>query len=165
MVIGITGHRPDKLGGYDDAKNRYFVIKEALFNLFVEYKPDLVVVGMALGVDQWAAEAAIMLEKPVMALIPCAGQERIWPTSSQVRYRTLLKEILSKGGKVIQLSNEPYRPDLMLKRNGEIVKLSDLIIAVWNGSAGGTANCVTQAKHMKKHVVILHPHTLKVTHG
>lgn len=162
MIIGITGHRPNKLGGYDNSKNKSSIIKALLAKLFLELKPTQVVVGMALGIDQWAAEVALELNIPVLALIPCAGQDCKWPPNARYHYKDLLRKITRKGGLIMQLSNDPYRKELMHRRNGEIIKRCNLLVAVWDGTPGGTSNCVGQARMVDKNIVQINPNTLKV---
>lgn len=139
MIVAATGHRPDKLGGYS---NSAFV---RLMNLAAEYLVQLegctAISGMALGWDQAFAAAAVMLSRPFIAAIPFAGQESRWPEDSQARYRALLKqaqraEVVSPGG---------YSPHKMQVRNRWMVDHADHVLALWDGSAGGTRNCVEYA--------------------
>jgi uncharacterized phage-like protein YoqJ len=44
------------------------------------------------------------------------------------------------------VTDAPYRAELMQIRNEWMVDRCDLLIAVWNGTPGGTANCVAYAK-------------------
>lgn len=95
--------------------------------------------GMAVGVDTWATEIVLDFKKEYpfiefWAAIPCKDQEKMWPKSLQERYRNILR----KADKVIFVSDEEYRPELMLKRNLFMVDNSDLLIAVFDGSSGGT---------------------------
>ena len=69
MIIAFTGHRPDALGGYS-ADNPVKVrvkaaIRTAMTQLRSAHGDDLRgISGMALGVDQWAAEVCIELKVP-----------------------------------------------------------------------------------------------------
>lgn len=38
-----------------------------------------------------------------------------------------------------------------------MVNNSDIVIAVWNGSKGGTGNCVNYAKMQKKEIIVINP--------
>jgi uncharacterized phage-like protein YoqJ len=106
---------------------------------------------------------ALGMRQRVIALIPCLNQERIWPKDSQLHYHELLKGISLNKGHIVQVSNEPYRPDLMLKRNTEIVKLSDRLLAIWNGDeSGGTYNCLQQALQLNKPVDRLDPSRMEI---
>ncbi len=48
----------------------------------------------------------------------------------------------------------------MDKRNKWMVDNCDLLIAVWNGTSGGTANCVNYAKSINKQIIIINPNSL-----
>lgn len=166
MVLGITGHRPQKLGGYNDATNRSYQIKGMLRKCFLQSKPSCVVSGMALGVDQWAAEVALELGIKVLALIPCAGQDSKWPPASQTKYAELLERIVQAGGSVEYVSTQSYHPALnqMQNRNQRIVDHSTEMLAIWDRTWGGTGGCVRLAKIAGRPVTIIHPTTLEVTH-
>lgn len=162
MILGITGHRPHKLGGYNDATNRSAALKAKMKTIFIMGKPSCVVSGMALGIDQWAAEVALDLGIKVMALIPCQSQDCKWPLPSQKKYAELLERIIKAGGSVEYVSKESYTPQCMHDRNQKIVDYSDKILAIWDGTWGGTGSCVRLAQKAKKPVIKIHPSTLVV---
>lgn len=139
MIVAGTGHRPDKLGGYENRT------RLALGGLATEYlsrkKPDLVISGMALGWDQALAGAAIALGIPLCAIIPFEGQERKWPEDAQARYARLL----ASAGEVVVASPWPST-SAMQKRNEMMVDRADRVVALWDGSWGGTFNCVKYAE-------------------
>lgn len=164
MVLGITGHRPNKLGGYNDATNRSTAIKAILRTIYAQSNPSCVVSGMALGVDQWAAEVALDRGINILALIPCAGQDAMWPEESKKKYAELLDRIMQAHGSVEYVSTQSYKPELqqMQKRNQAIVDCSTHIFAVWDRSWGGTGSCVRLAKKAAKPITILHPTTMRL---
>ncbi len=139
MILAGTGHRPDKLGGYSPliAKELRACAERELHRL----KPEVVITGMALGWDQaiaWAARAARI---PFWAYIPFVGQESVWPYASKEEYR----ELLSYATKLVVCSPGGYGPHKMQMRNVLMVRDCDEILALWNGSPGGTANCLAYA--------------------
>lgn len=151
-VIAFTGHRPNKLGGY--AKNPISEwVKGQIVKKLLELKPSKVISGMALGVDTWAAEAAIQLGIPFEAAIPFEGQESKW-TPESIAYFNYLK---SKASEVIIVCEGDYHPRKMQLRNQYMVNNCDLLIAVWDGSSGGTANCVNYAKSKNKKIIYINP--------
>lgn len=162
MILGITGHRPHKLGGYNDATNRCGQVKGVLATLFAQAKPACVVSGMALGVDQWAAEVALDLGIKVLALVPCVSQEQKWPPESQVKYRKLLDRIVEAGGEVEFVTKTTYTLTCMQLRNQRIVDYSSHMIAVWDGTWGGTGGCVRLAKQAGRKITVVHPTSLEV---
>ena len=161
MNIAITGHRPDKLGGEYDLigpvtdgvrKNLQAVIDT---QIFLKGKENITLIsGMALGVDTIWAELAISNSLKLIAAIPCQGQERTWPPKSQERYNNILTNPLTT---VVMVSEEPYHPSLMHKRNVWMVDNSDMLVAVWDGSDGGTYNCVDYARRMSKPRILIDP--------
>lgn len=135
VIVAVTGHRPDKLGGYSDiATSR---LKQFALETLAKYQPSEVITGMALGWDQAIAGAAYALGIPFLAFVPFIGQEGKWPKESQLEYRRLLElaelvYVVSSGG---------YSSDKMHTRNRAMVDHCDSLIALWNGSVGGTSNC------------------------
>lgn len=116
---------------------------------------------MALGVDTWAAEAVIDARRTfpneeikLICAIPFDGQESRWPEMSKDRYTWILDQadeihIVCSGG---------YHPYKMQKRNEWMVDNSKAVLGVWDGSNGGTGNCVKYAKKKKNtHVMIINP--------
>jgi uncharacterized phage-like protein YoqJ len=105
-----------------------------------------VISGMALGVDQDWAWVAVEMGLPFVAAIPCVNHEKHWPIRSQADYHRLL----ALAAKVIHVTKEPYRPELMQRRNEWMVNKCDVLFAAWNGTDGGTANCYRYAESVGK---------------
>jgi uncharacterized phage-like protein YoqJ len=149
MVVAGTGHRPPKLGGYgNDVYQRLVVLAEKALR---EKLPSKVISGMALGWDQALAEAAARLSLPLIAAIPFVGQERLWPDESKKRYETLLQQATEK----VVVCEGGYSPSKMQIRNRYMVEKCDVLLALWDGSPGGTWNCVRYAEAISKPVVNL----------
>jgi len=149
IKIAGTGHRPDKLGGYSD------VVTNLLFELIqeavIELNPQTVISGMALGFDQVLAEVSLSLDIPFIAAIPFIGQEKQWPKPSQAHYHALLKH----ASDVVTVSSGGFSHSAMQIRNQYMVDRCDVVLALWNGSPGGTANCIRYAKNIHKPIVNL----------
>jgi uncharacterized phage-like protein YoqJ len=160
-ALGITGHRPPKLGGYDKFTNQSEQLKFKMEIFFMEKNPAHIVSGMAQGTDQWAAEVALKLGIKVLALIPCTGHELMWPTDTQNYYRYLLREIEKAHGTVQYVSLKPYTTYCMHRRNQAIVSQSSEMLAVWDGTRGGTRDCVRLALADGLLVTVLHPWSLE----
>lgn len=156
--IAITGHRPDELGGYgEDSPVREWV-KDSLKTAFDFLKPETVIVGMALGVDQWAAEVCMRMGIPFVAAIPFLGQESIWPVPSRENYH----RILSHAHSTVIVSQGEFAAWKMQKRNEYMVDHADVVVAVWNGKEeGGTYNCVKYALKTDKPIVQINPKDFK----
>lgn len=164
MKIAITGHRPVKLG------NDYALTSPLIQNIKLEIMRQIVniqgkhlmedimlITGMALGIDTLFAKIAIELNFPFIAAIPCAGQASMWPASSKQIYFDLVEHPLCTKH---WCSTEPYRSDLMQKRNQWMVDNCDILIAVWDGTSGGTGNCVKYAKSVHKQIIHIDPRAL-----
>lgn len=153
MIIAGTGHRPDKLGGYDGQT------ADRLFDFAIRHieqlKPDLIISGMALGWDMALAEAAWALEIPFHAYIPFRGQELKWPSGPQVLYRNLL----AVAAKILECGEPGYAAWKMQVRNKCMVDAltgpDDVLLALWDGSDGGTSNCVKYAESKGKTIINL----------
>lgn len=157
MKIAITGHRPDKLGGYGDNNPVEHWVKEHLRVVFDHFRPEYIWSGMALGTDQWAAEVAVDRGYPFKAAVPFKGQESRWPLDSRLHYGRLLEA----AQEVVIVTEGDYAVWKMQRRNEYMVDRADLVVAVWDGSDGGTANCVKYALDQGKQVVVIDPKEYK----
>ena len=144
MIIAGTGHRPDKLGGYNPAASR------KVLTFAQEYlrtaNAELVISGMAQGWDMALAQAAVSLDIPFRAYVPFTGQELVWPSATRLYYHALL----GKAEKVIVCSEGGFNLAAMQERNRRMVDDCDLLVALWNGSSGGTANCIAYAVYIER---------------
>lgn len=111
---------------------------------------------MAIGFDQWMAELCIERRIPFVAAIPFEGQEKRWPPTVQRAYRDLLKLAV----KVVSFGSE-YSEGLFQMRNEYIVNQldgpNDRLIACFDGSRGGTHNCVKYARQHERTIDVIGP--------
>lgn len=148
-VVSATGHRPDKIGGYDFYNPQRVWIRRRIKQILSGLCPQYCISGMALGVDQDFAVVCIELGIPFIAAVPFIGQERNWPAKSQEFYRELLRYafcqyVVTGGG---------YSARKMQLRNQWMVDNCDILIAVWDGTPGGTGNCVWYADEIVKRTI------------
>lgn len=155
MILAATGHRPNKLGhDYELTGEICSRIRNELENIICDYRPSKMISGMALGVDTIWAELALKHNYPLIAAIPFRGQEDAWPQASRDRYNKILnhpltqKYIVSSGG---------YSSHKMQIRNEWMVDNCDVLVAVWDGSEGGTGNCVIYAESIYKQIIRVIP--------
>lgn len=142
MILAATGHRPDKLGGYDEATfDRLTAFARRTLS---DRGPAKVISGMALGWDQAVATAAVQLGIPFIAAVPFQGFAARWPQGS--RYR--LTALLCDAAEIHVVSEVPGARALQL-RNEWMVDRADRMLALWNGSWGGTFNCIQYANRRK----------------
>ncbi len=155
MKLAITGHRPHKLNNeYDLYGPVSTFLKEELTKILRALKPEEILTGMALGVDQLFALIAINEGIKVHASIPCANHESRWPRKSRELYHKILKDDLVQ---VYMVDDGPYAPWKMQKRNQYMVDKCDKLIAVWDGSSGGTANCIKYAQEVGRDILFIDP--------
>lgn len=148
MILCGTGHRPDKLGGYGDD------VFSELVQLAIEgidHTVDRVISGGALGWDQALAQATVYRGIPLTLALPFTGFWSKWPKKSQ----DYLEYLVSEADKVVYVCDEGYAPWKMQERNKWMVDNSDQVLALWNGSDGGTANCLRYAEKAGKPVINL----------
>lgn len=155
MKIAITGHRPNKLD------NDYSLISPLTLSIAYQiqliinkYKDqDLVLItGMALGIDTLFAQIAIENNIPFIAAIPCLNQDVMWRLEFRKQYHNIINHPLCTK---VYVSNEKYTLDCMQNRNKWMVDNCDKLITVWNGSTGGTKNCVDYARKLSKAIEII----------
>ena len=158
----FTGHRPNKLGGYNPNPIQTQIRKRLTEMIRDTYGMGIrnFITGMALGVDQWACEILIDLRKrpeykdiKIIAAIPFKGQEGAWFKQSVEHYNELLKQV----DRVEYTSPPGYAAWKMQTRNKWMVDHSKIVIAVWDGTSSGTANCVKYAQIKKKQIYRINP--------
>ncbi len=170
ITVAFTGHRPNKLWGYNTERMEYDklfmllidTIEKIIKEQYPEEKEFILINGMALGVDQLACAASLLVKKRmkdkdknimVEAAIPCLHQEKKWPAATQKKYHDLLKHV----DKITYVHKGEYNYSCMQERNKYMVNKADIIIAVWDGSNGGTGNCVRYAQSKNKEIVMINP--------
>lgn len=146
----FTGHRPSKLPwGYREEDLRCLDLKmdivQALVHLYQRgYRHFLC--GMAEGCDLYFAESLLLLRQvhedvSLGAAIPFRGQAERWSAEQRTRYHRILDACDS-----MFLQQEHYAPGCMMARNRYMVNHSSLLLACYNGEAGGTRNTILYAK-------------------
>lgn len=139
----FTGHRPEKLNAPEAAIVAALQkeIRQAIadgFNVFIS--------GMARGVDLWAAETVLELQKAgesikLICASPYPGFEDRWDSEWQMRYRRVVVQ-----ADLVRFISPGYRSDCFQRRNKWMVDHSARVIAVWNGLPSGTKNTVQYAR-------------------
>jgi len=185
ITICFTGHRPDKLPGkynYDSIAHQK--LRGVLRNKIVDVINDTIdnqnerdfkfICGGALGIDQVTFSICEELKQEAREYDACTIQlELAIPFENQaskwyprdvssyeiqkqqadiVTFVDTIEEYEFRGVPV-----GDYHPAKMQIRNKYMVNNSNVIIAVWNGSKGGTANCVNYAKKQGKEIVVVSP--------
>lgn len=155
MILAFTGHRPHKVGQLREP------VMHALLAKLRELKPERCISGMALGVDQWAAACCIYLGIPLTAAVPFEEQDALWSPRDRECYKFLLRhatEVVYTNTYYTGKSVEAR--DLLLWRNEWMVDHCDELLAVWDGSKGGTFQCVKYARLMGTTIHYIDPNKL-----
>lgn len=173
MIIAVTGHRPNKLGNAYKPMHptniklgklmRKFILEKSVYkketNSFETDELVWLVSGMALGADTIWAMVALKLRKEfpdkfrVECAIPCLNHPNRWNKEDQERHAMIsesadFSEVITK---------EEYKPYMMQVRNEYMVNKADVLLAIWDGTKGGTANCVNYAKKKNVKIYRYHP--------
>lgn len=149
MIYAGTGHRPDKIfqrDPYSEANHRKLVGFIRGQFVLLRLDPDEVISGMALGWDIALAQACAELGIPFAAYVPFKGQESKWPKVSRDRYTSLL----DRAGRVVVVCEGGYAAWKMQRRNERMCDDCEGVLALWDGSAGGTGNFVEYARKTGK---------------
>lgn len=140
VIVAGTGHRVDKI------EHRINEVMAAIPIVLDELKPTRIISGMALGFDQLLAGWARALRIPWTAAIPFPGQHLRWPAHHQDAYHKLLED----ASDIVVVSPSYEGPWVMQKRNEWMVDNCNILLACWDGSDGGTANCLKYAKKIDR---------------
>lgn len=167
-TICFTGHRPNKLFGYDyriDGNKKMLIKLKKVIERLIEKKGfDTFITGMALGVDMWSAQIILQLKKKyphikLVCAIPCKNHSIKWNKEDQ----EIHAYIMSQADLVYYVSDEPYTAWCMVTRDKWMVDNSIFVVAVWNGvEDGGTYQTIKYSKKRQRKIVYLHPETLEV---
>lgn len=180
-TISFTGSRPQKLWGFDLNHNKYIKLRERLrdeiLNIMNNSPEDKFhfITGGALGFDTIAAQVALKLRDEYPGIIthelavPFEDQPKAWFAKRDIdRYKIIkeLSDVVTYVDRVehYQRTKVPigrYNSFKLQLRNECMVDKADLVIALYDGTKGGTKNCVDYAKKRKKEILIINPKEIK----
>lgn len=165
-AVSFTGHRPERLGGYDKNHITNILVcaflRQACERLRSEGYEDFIS-GGALGVDQWAAEIVLDMGLKLTIAIPFAAYGENWPPES----RQILEDLKAKANRVVVVCEGSYfdekgKPQHWKnhKRNQWMGDNGNAVIAVWDGGEkGGTASAVRYSKKIGNRFIRYNPLT------
>lgn len=138
----FTGHRPEKLAVSE------LEVKTALeskIQVAIRDGYQTFISGMARGVDIWAAEIVLRLRdegQPIRLVCasPYEGFQKRWSAEWQTRYQRIMA-----AADLVRYISSGYHPACFQIRNEWMVDHSSRVIAVYNGSSGGTRNTLEYA--------------------
>lgn len=163
--VSFTGHRPERLAGYDKTVGVNVDVCVFLREIIKYLKSKgytRFITGGALGVDQWACD--IVLEDPTiesLIAIPFSGYGENWPPPAQAVFHKLKQRskvhICCPGGYFENGKAQTYKNHV---RNQWMIDNSDAVVAIWDGGKeGGTASAVRASKKAGKSIVHWNPKT------
>lgn len=174
VTVSFTGHRPNKLGGYNMKNPTMLQLKERLLalleDLIVNKNVSRFISGGALGFDQASFWCVHILKKKYphiqnIVAIPFQYQDNVWTPEQKEWYRKMLAvadEIVDvsrlpsyDSNEYPTLPYEEYSNKKMQKRNEYMVDHSCIVIACYDGTSGGTGNCVRYAKSAEGNPTII----------
>lgn len=132
-------------------------VYEKIKRILCGYSVTKGVCGMALGADIIFAMVCLDLGIPLIAAIPFKGQELKWSKANQEQYYKILSHPLVTKYTVCEGGYASWK---MQKRNIWMVNQIDMLIGVWDGSSGGTFNCLEYARTHRTRREIINPKLL-----
>lgn len=145
----FTGHRPERLELPEEQVKEWLEgqIKRAADEGYTDF-----ITGMQRGVDLWAAEAVLKLDRQIRLIAACAyrGMEENWDLDWQERYH----HVLSQSYLVYYISDTPGR-EAFFARNQWMVDRASRLIAVYTGAPGGTKKTIEYARKKKLDIVLI----------
>lgn len=169
MIQVVTGHRPQRLGGFDPDNYIMRFIKKRLTDTWAQRRPERIYTGMALGWDILVAKAAAMTLIPYVAFVPFPGQEKLWSAEAQRDYNFYL----SMAESVVMCHGyEPVDRDeacrLLLARDSQMLSHAVgtgrpvEVLACFDGQKfGGTWHTIKVAKSKGLPVEIIDPRVVR----
>jgi len=165
-VTCFTGHRPDKLGGYEPSKNSKLLweLQRVILDHIENKAVETFINGCALGIDLWAARIVIKLKEKyphikLISALPCRNHPNRWSQSSKDEWQY----VVDNSDEVVLVTDEEYKPYMMQVRNIWMVDKSDFVIGVYDGTSGGTKNCLDYARKRIKeeNITVINPNNFR----
>lgn len=157
--VAFTGHRPEKIpAGNQENSAQVRRIKQELREAIIgkiEAGCNCFLSGMAMGADLWAGEIVLELKSLyphicLVAAIPFAGQADYFPEPWRKRYDAVLA-----GCDYVEVLSDSYYKGCFRARNQWLLDHSEHLIAVFNGSRGGTMQTLNEALLSGHRIVVI----------
>lgn len=131
MKITFLGHRLQDLGGFED-NPLHQSIKNKIKEIIDLHSKDKIIIltGLNIGIEMWAAEIARECEVPYHVYVPFADPHSKWPFPSRKTYSDLLKH----AKKRITLDDGPFEYKKMIAKELKMIEDSDNIYSFFKES-------------------------------
>jgi predicted acylesterase/phospholipase RssA len=153
IVVGVTGHRPNRLPRSFDSITAG--LESALDEIQLEwpYRKYVLLSGLAEGADRLAAEAALRRGWQLDAVLPFSKQRYLQDFETEAS-KADFERLLAASNKVFELSSGDrfqgaHLANAYAALGDELVERCDAIIAIWDGKPaqgkGGTVDVMASA--------------------
>ncbi len=148
----FTGHRPGKLNGTEEKIREE--LRTEIANA-VNSGVDTFITGMAPGVDTWAALEVLKLKETNQNIkhicaVPFNGVEK----NRTDELQKIFHDILNKSDDVVYIAPK-YKRWCFHARNEWMVDHANRLIAVFNGTKGGTEFTIKYAEKKNRKICLI----------
>lgn len=155
MKIGVTGHQ--------ELENSEWVQQQLTLIICSQALPLVGITSLAVGADQLFAQAVLKCGGSLRIIVPTEDYWRKFDADGLKEYQRLLM----LASTIDVLPNGPSEENSYFDAGKLVVRLSDLLIAVWDGKPavglGGTGDVVEYAKSYGRRLFHINPMTKEVT--
>lgn len=127
-------------------------VVQYLNKIHQDYPGAIWITGGAVGLDSLAAEFAMSHGIELWLILPFP------PKIMNLKWSQSQKDVLKASvaySKKFSVLSPIYDVSIYQLRNERMVDLSDMVAAFWDGSRGGTGNCVRYARSVGRKMVYL----------
>ena len=158
MKVGMTGHQ--HLGEVTTIT----WLLHAIETCIKQYQIEQGITSLAIGADQLYATALKRNHIPYLAVIPGTDYATTFQNGRDLQK---YQECLHCAAEVLHLPFETCGEPAYYAAGKQVVDLSDLLLAIWNGlparGLGGTGDIVAYARSIKKQIIHINPLTQEVS--
>ena len=156
--VAITGYKAQELGIFQEEHPGVRVIQQALeekLRSLIEQGLEWVLLSGQLGVETWAADVVISLQKEFPQLhfaivTPFLEQEKNWNDAKKEKYQ----EIMQHANFTSSITNRPYEaPWQFVEKNKWFLTHSDALLIVYDDENEGSPKYMYELaqKYMENH--------------
>lgn len=131
MKYTIIGPRIQEIGGFDDSqKDLQDKIKNVIDDVIKSKDPknDILLSSASLGIEFWAIQSCLKLNKPYILYVPYNNFDSKWPT----KQKNLYKEVMQKAKEIVQTHHGEYSPQKIFEKDKIMRGDADTIIHFWS---------------------------------